>query len=73
MKLLDPGGFLVTCSCSEYIPRDLFLQIILGSANDAHKRLRLVENRAQSPDHPIILGHNVSDYLKCVIVQVNDR
>lgn len=73
MKLLNPGGFLVTCSCSEYIPRDLFLQIILGSANDAHKRLRLVENRAQSPDHPIILGHNVSDYLKCVIVQVNDR
>ena len=73
MKLLRPGGFLVTCSCSEYIPRDLFLQIILGSANDAHKRLRLVENRAQSPDHPIILGHNVSDYLKCVIVQVNDR
>ena len=73
MKLLRPGGFLVTCSCSEYMPRDLFMKIILTAGNDAHKRLRLVENRAQGPDHPVILGHNVSDYLKCIIVQVNDR
>ncbi len=73
MKLLRPGGFLVTCSCSEYMPRDLFMKIILSAANDSHKRLRLVENRAQAPDHPIMLGSNVSDYLKCVIVQVNDR
>ena len=73
MKLLNPGGFLVTCSCSEYMTRDLFMKIILSAANDAHKRLRLVENRAQSPDHPIILGNNVSEYLKCIIVQVNDR
>ncbi len=73
MKLLNPGGFLVTCSCSEYMTRDLFMKIILSAANDSHKRLRLVENRAQSPDHPIIIGNNVSDYLKCVIVQVNDR
>ncbi|MBQ1568140.1 MAG: class I SAM-dependent rRNA methyltransferase [Erysipelotrichaceae bacterium] len=73
MKLLRPGGFLVTCSCSEYMPRDLFMKIILASGNDAHKRLRLVESRAQGPDHPVILGHNVSDYLKCIIVQVNDR
>ena len=73
MKLLNPGGFLVTCSCSEYMPRDLFMKIILASGNDAHKRLRLVESRAQGPDHPVILGHNVSDYLKCIIVQVNER
>lgn len=73
MKLLNPGGFLVTCSCSEYMPRDLFMKIILSAANDSHKRLRLVESRAQAPDHPIILGNNVSDYLKCVIVQVNNR
>ena len=46
MKLLRPGGFLVTCSCSEYMPRDLFMKIILSAANDSHKRLRLVENRA---------------------------
>jgi len=73
MKLIRPGGFLVTCSCSEYMERDHFMNIILSAANDAHKRLRLVENRAQAPDHPIVIGHNVSDYLKCVIVQVNDR
>ncbi|MCR4634211.1 MAG: class I SAM-dependent rRNA methyltransferase [Erysipelotrichaceae bacterium] len=73
MKLLRPGGFLVSCSCSEYMPRDLFMKIILSAANDSHKRLRLVENRAQAPDHPILLGSNVSDYLKCVIVQVNNR
>ena len=73
MRLLKPGGFLVTCSCSEYMTRDLFMNLILNCANDTHKRLRLVENRAQAPDHPVILGHNVSDYLKCVIVQVNDR
>ena len=73
MKLLSPGGFLVTCSCSEYMPRDLFMKIVLSAANDAHKRLRLVESRAQAPDHPIILGNNVSNYLKCVIFQVNDR
>lgn len=73
MKLLKPGGFLVTCSCSEYMPRDLFMKIIVSAGNDAHKRLRLVESRAQAPDHPIIMGNNVSDYLKCIIVQVNDR
>lgn len=73
MKLLKSGGFLVTCSCSEYMPRDLFMKIVLGAGNDAHKRLRLVENRAQGPDHPVILGNNVSDYLKCIIFQVNNR
>ena len=73
MKLIRPGGFLVTCSCSEYMPRDLFMKIILSAGNDAHKRLRLVESRAQGPDHPVILGNNVSDYLKCIIVQVNER
>ncbi len=49
------------------------MKIILSAANDSHKRLRLVESRSQAPDHPIVLGNNVSDYLKCVIVQVNKR
>ena len=73
MKLLNPGGYLISCSCSEYMERSHFLNILLSAANDAHKRLRLVENRAQAPDHPVILGNNISDYLKCVILQVNDR
>ncbi len=73
MKILNPGGFLVTCSCSEYMNKELFMKIILSAANDSHKRLRLAECRAQAPDHPIMLGNNVSEYLKCVIVQVNPR
>lgn len=73
MKIIESGGFLVTCSCSEYMPKDLFMKIILSAANDAHKRLKLVESRSQSSDHPIILGNNVSEYLKCLIFQVNNR
>ena len=73
MKLLNDGGILVTCSCSEYMPKDLFLKIILSAGNDAHKRLKLVETRSQDRDHPIILGNNVSEYLKCMIFEVNNR
>ena len=73
MKCLNEGGFLVSCSCSEYMDRELFLKTILAAANDAHKRLKLVEARAQAPDHPIILGNNVSQYLKCMIFEVNGR
>lgn len=73
MKILNNGGILVTCSCSEYMPKDLFLKIILSAGNDAHKRLKLIEMRAQDRDHPIILGNNVSEYLKCMIFQVNER
>lgn len=73
MKILNNGGILVTCSCSEYMPKDLFMKIILSAGNDAHKRLKLVEARSQDRDHPIILGNNVSEYLKCLIFEVNDR
>lgn len=73
MKLLNDGGILITCSCSEYMPKDLFLKIILSAGNDAHKRLKLIETRSQDRDHPIILGNNVSEYLKCMIFEVNNR
>lgn len=73
MKILNNGGILITCSCSEYMPKDLFIKIILSAGNDAHKRLKLVEARSQDRDHPIILGNNVSEYLKCLIFEVNDR
>lgn len=73
MKILNDGGILVSCSCSEYMQKDLFLKIILNAANDAHKRLKLIEVRSQDRDHPIILGNNVSEYLKCVICEVKDR
>ena len=73
MKILNDGGILITCSCSEYMPKDLFMKIILSAGNDAHKRLKLVEARSQDRDHPIILGNNVSEYLKCLLFEVNDR
>ena len=73
MKILNNGGILVSCSCSEYMPKDLFLKLILSAGNDAHKRLKLIETRSQDRDHPIILGNNVSEYLKCMIFEVNDR
>ena len=73
MKILNDGGILVTCSCSEYMPKDLFLKIVLSAGNDAHKRLKLIETRAQDRDHPIVLGNNVSEYLKCMIFEVNER
>ena len=73
MKILNDGGILITCSCSEYMPKDLFLKIILSAGNDAHKRLKLIETRSQDRDHPIVLGNNVSEYLKCMIFEVNNR
>ena len=73
MKILNDGGILVTCSCSEYMQKDLFLKIILSAGNDAHKKLKLIESRTQDRDHPIILGNNISEYLKCMIFEVNNR
>lgn len=73
MKLIKDGGYLVTCSCSEYMNKELFQKIIVEASKSAHKRLRLIEVRAQDGDHPIIMGNNISEYLKCIIVQVNNR
>lgn len=70
MKLLSPGGFLVTCSCSYHMPEDLFLEVIQDAALDAHRRLRLLAKRGQAPDHPILLGYDESHYLKCLLLQV---
>ena len=73
MKLIIDGGYLVTCSCSEYMNKELFMKLIVEAAKRAHKTLRLVEVRTQDSDHPILMGSNVSEYLKCIIIQVNDK
>jgi 23S rRNA (cytosine1962-C5)-methyltransferase len=70
MKLLKPGGYLVTCSCSYHISEALFLQILAESANDARKTISVVERRTQSQDHPILLTMPETHYLKCMIVKV---
>ena len=70
MKLVKPGGFLVTSSCTSLVKPDLFLQIIEMAAKDARRKLRQVAFQTQSPDHPIIWGMEHTQYLKFLITQV---
>jgi 23S rRNA (cytosine1962-C5)-methyltransferase len=72
IKLLNPGGILVTCTCSYHMPEDLFLGIIAQAANDARRNIQLIEKRTQASDHPILLGVPETYYLKCVIARVLD-
>ena len=70
LKLLNPGGILVTCTCSYHMSEELFLGLLDAAANDAHRRVQIVEKRTQSSDHPILLGMPETYYLKCVIARV---
>ena len=70
MKLLPPGGFLVTCSCSYHMTPDLFREVVKDAARDVRRPLRLLEERAQGRDHPILLGVDETHYLKCLVLQV---
>lgn len=70
LKLTRPGGFLVTCSCSQHILPEMFQDIINQAARDAKKRIRLVEFRTQGYDHPILPQSVETKYLKCMILQV---
>jgi 23S rRNA (cytosine1962-C5)-methyltransferase len=70
MKMLPEGGFLVTCSCSYHMNPELFKAVVQDAAFDARRRLRLIEDRAQAPDHPIVIGYPESHYLKCLIYEV---
>lgn len=73
MKLVKDGGYLATCSCSHFMNYELFTQTIGQAARNVHKRLRQVEFRTQSPDHPILWGAGDSYYLKFYIFQVCDE
>ena len=70
LKLVRPGGFLVTCSCSQHILPEMFQDIINQAARDAKKRVRLVEYRTQGYDHPILPQSVETKYLKCMFIQV---
>lgn len=72
LKLLNKNGYLVTCSCSYHLKEDLFLSVIEEAANDAGRRIQLVEKRTQSQDHPILLGLPETYYLKCIVLKVID-
>jgi 23S rRNA (cytosine1962-C5)-methyltransferase len=70
MKLVKPGGFLVTSSCTNLVQPEMFLDMIYSAAKDAKRKLRQVTLQSQSSDHPIIRGWENTNYLKFLIVQV---
>ena len=73
LKLVKDGGYLATCSCSHFMTQELLAKTIQEAARSAHKRLRQVEFRTQSPDHPILWAADESYYLKFFIFQVVDE
>jgi 23S rRNA (cytosine1962-C5)-methyltransferase len=70
MKLLEPGGVLVTCSCSHHIDEDLFREMLIDAAQSAGRQARLLEMRSQARDHPILLAARETQYLKCAVLVV---
>ncbi len=70
MKLVKPGGFLVTSSCTNLVHPELFLDIIHQASADAKRKIRQVAFNTQSPDHPVIPGQEYTQYLKFLILQV---
>jgi 23S rRNA (cytosine1962-C5)-methyltransferase len=72
LKMLRPGGLLVTCSCSFHVSQGLFLEMLAESARDARRRLRLVEVRGQAKDHPVLVNVPETAYLKCLVAHVID-
>ena len=73
LKLVKDGGYLATCSCSHFMTQELFVKTIKEAARVCHKRIRQVEFRTQSPDHPILWAADESYYLKFLIFQVVDE
>ena len=69
MRLLSPGGYLVTCSCSYNVTEDMFADVIHQAAIDSHTPMTLVEKRMQGRDHPVLVGVPETYYLKCFILR----
>ena len=70
MNIINSGGFLVTCSCSYHVDPEMFVDIVYTAAIDAKRKVRLIEQRAQAKDHPILLASPETEYLKCAILQI---
>jgi len=70
LRLLGPGGVLVTCSCSQRLPEAEFLELVAQASLDAGRQLRVIERRTQARDHPILLTVPETHYLKCLIFEV---
>jgi len=70
MKMLRPGGTLVTCSCSHHVGLEDFTNVVAAAASDAQRRVQVLEIRGAAPDHPAVLTLPESSYLKCLICRV---
>jgi 23S rRNA (cytosine1962-C5)-methyltransferase len=70
LKLVRPGGLLVTCSCSHHVGWADLEGAVASAAADAHRRVRLLERRGAALDHPVILNLPETEYLKCLILEV---
>jgi len=71
LKMLRPGGLLVTCSCSYHVSEAEFLEMAAAAAGDAHRPVRVLEKRGQAKDHPILLTVPETSYLKCIFLVVS--
>ena len=71
LKMLRPGGRLVTCSCSFHVSQADFLEMLGSAAADTHRSLRIVEARGQAKDHPVLLNVPETSYLKCILANVS--
>jgi 23S rRNA (cytosine1962-C5)-methyltransferase len=72
MKMLRPGGILITCSCSYHVSASDLSEVVADAARDAHKSFRVLENRGAAKDHPMLLNVPETGYLKCLILNVSD-
>ena len=70
LRLLGPGGILVTCSCSHHVSEAMLLGIVAEASLDAGRTLRVIERRTQAADHPILLTVPETLYLKCLVLEV---
>ncbi|ADW67298.1 class I SAM-dependent rRNA methyltransferase [Granulicella tundricola] len=71
LKMLNPGGTLVTCSCSHHVPLEEFTAVVASAAADSHRRVQLLETRGAAPDHPAVLTLPETSYLKCLVARVD--
>jgi 23S rRNA (cytosine1962-C5)-methyltransferase len=72
LKMLRPGGILLTCSCSFHVSAAEFLEMLASAAADAGRVVRILEKRGAAADHPVLLNVPETSYLKCVICEVED-
>ena len=70
MQMLKPHGLLVTCSCSHHVSSSEFEAVVASAAADAHRRVRLLDRRGAAPDHPVVLNIPETEYLKCLILEI---